>query len=634
MRLFSKKEPAAAQSAAHSSAPVSSTNADPRTDPTLIRVFDEFGRELFITKEQWRTSVLPGTLKSNWNNPDQLYGIIVGALKDGFFADIVDAAEHLHRIDPVPARGACMYGVALMKNNRLDEAESVLLSHVQKHGEEGYVLTNLAKVYSARNDSQKAEATLWHALEVDPNQDNGFGWYAAIYRERSGEQAGLEALCRVAALPGSWRAQLWLARAALDVHNLEKALGCYQESLSRVGDKIPADLLMQMGGDLGKHGHITELLQLTEPRFVPELHGLQVGNNLIKAHLDLGEIEPARRVLDQLYALNRPDYKQHLSFWDTEIAKARIARTTVTEEEPLNVAIATVDGPVWLKPSTSGTELFTTKLQDAPMISLLGFSAEVPSKSEHVQLQIADAPGRMSRALPLFLAEQVWFSSRARVQTLAPWVTGKSNGFVLSGVPWRDEDAAKYSLQGPIKSDFVTIVHLKSKSEPWTIELRLIRSSNRESLGELSASFQSANPEGAVLDLARRLLLLIAGPAQLERQAPPPSYQVPTGMNFPTYLLRLEQLLAVRCAGMEGVGPSFLNGEREIIDGNLQLCVACPDNIGTRLLFAKTLLAMKMVRPDLIGEFKDKIILLQQKKPLRGPANGVLQKMFDEALTV
>jgi hypothetical protein len=43
---------------------------------------------------------------------------------------------------------------------------------------------------------------------------------------------------------------------------------------------------------------------------------------------------------------------------------------------------------------------------------------------------------------------------------------------------------------------------------------------------------------------------------------------------------------------------------------------------------------MKRVRPDLIGEFKDKIILLQQKKPLRGPANGVLQKMFDEALAV
>jgi tetratricopeptide (TPR) repeat protein len=633
MGLFGKKE-SQTESSGRSTEAGSAPKVDPGNDPNLIRVFDEFGRELFITKEHWRTTVLPGTLKKCWDNPDQLYSIIVGSLNDGYFTDVLGAAEHLYRIDPVTARGACIYGIVLTKNNRLDEAEAVLRSQMQKRGEEGYVLTNLAKVYSARNDTQKAVDTLWHALEVDPNQDNGLVWYAAIYRDRSGEEAAQNALRRVAALPGSWRAQLWLARAALDAHNLEKALGYYQESLSRVGDKIPADFLMQMGGDLGKHGHLTELLQLTEPKFVPELHGLQVGNNLIKAHLDLGEIEPACKVLDQLYALKRPDYKQQLSFWDTEIGKARIARVAVTDELPLNVTIATIEGPVWLKPLSSGTELFTTKLQDAPVISLLGFSAEVPSKSEHVQLQMADAPGRMSRALPLFLAEQVWFRSRARVQTLAPWVIGKSHGFVLSGVSWGDEDAAKYSLQGPMKSDFVAIVHLKSQSEPWTIELRLIRSSNRESLGEVSVSFQSANTEGAVLDLARRLLVLIAGPAQLERQSPPSSYQVPTGVNFPTYLLRLEQLLAVRCAGMEGVGPSFLSGERQIIDGNLQLCVACPDNIGTRLLFAKTLLAMKRVRPDLIEEFKEKIILLQRKKPLPGPANGILQKMFDEALAV
>jgi tetratricopeptide (TPR) repeat protein len=605
---------------------------DPPADPNVIPVFDEFGRQLFITKQQWRTNVLPGTLKSKWNNPDQLYAIIVGSLKDGFFADVLLAAEHLYCIDSTPARGACIYGIVLMKNDHLDEAELVFRSHIEKHGEEGYLLTNLAKVYSARNESQKAEETLWHALEIDPNQDNGFSWYAAIYRERSGDEAGLEALRRVAALRGSWRAQLWLARIALNAHDLGRALAYYRESLTRVSDKIPTDLLMQMSGDLGKHGYLRELLDLTEPPFVPELHGLQVGNNLIKSHLDLGEIESARKILDQLYALKRPDYKQSLSFWDTEIAKARIELTSVPEQVPLDVAIATVDGPVWLKPSSPGAELFTSKPQDAPVISFLGFSADVPSKSEHVRFQMADAAGRMSRAFPLFLAEQVWFKTTARVQTLAPWVTGKSSGFVLSGVPWRNEDAAMYSLRAPMKSDFVIVIHLKAESEPWTIELQLIRSSNGENLGELRASFQSANPEYAVLDVVRRLLLLIAGPVRLENRTPPALYQVPTGKNFPTYLLRLEQLLAVRCAGMEGISASFLNGEREIIDGNLHLCVACPDNVVTRLLFAMTLFAMKRVHPNLIEEFKGKIILLQQKKPLHGPANGILQKMFNEVL--
>src|SRR5258708_8837157 len=282
-KLFGKKP-------AQPPAPVPASQApatDPRRDPTLIQVFDKYGREMFITKDQWRTNVLPGTLKANWNNPEQLYGIIFGSLNDGFFADVLEAAERLYRIDHDLPRGVCLYGIVLMKNNRLDEAERVLSRQIQKHGDDGSVLTNLAKVYSARNEKRKADDTLWHALLVDPNQENGLVWYEAINRERDGEEAGLEAFRRVAALPGSWRAQLWLARAALKSRNLEQALAYYHESLSRVGKSVPPDLLMQMSGDLGNAGHLPELLNLTEPHFDVHVHGLPVGNNLIKAHLDL-----------------------------------------------------------------------------------------------------------------------------------------------------------------------------------------------------------------------------------------------------------------------------------------------------------------------------------------------------------
>ncbi len=188
MGLFGKKE-SNAESTSVSTQAGSTPKADPRTDPNRIQVFDEFGRELFITKEHWRTNVLPGSIKKSWDNPDQLYNLIVGSLNDGYFADVLEAAKHLHGIDSVTARGACIYGIVLTKNNRLDEAEVVFRSQLEKHGEEGYVLTNLAKVYSARNETQKAEDTLWHGLEVDPNQDNGLAWYVAIHRDRSGEAA-------------------------------------------------------------------------------------------------------------------------------------------------------------------------------------------------------------------------------------------------------------------------------------------------------------------------------------------------------------------------------------------------------------------------------------------------------------
>jgi len=294
-------------------------------DSGLIRFFDQSGAEVFVTKEQWRTSILPASLKSHWEDPEALYGIVVLALQDDFAADVLDAAEHLHRVDPLPSRGACVFGIALIKTRQLDKAEQIFRTYLEHHGEDGTVLTNLAQIYSARNDAERAEATLWHALEVDPNQDNGLSWYAVIHRERSGKEAEVEAWRRVAAIPGSWRAQLWLARAALESRNRERGMAYYHESMSQVGDNIPADFLMQMTGDLGQHGLLPELLEFSEPRFDPAIHGLQVGNNLIKANLELGRFDAARKILNQLRLLKRPDWNQSLSFWDTEITRAQIA---------------------------------------------------------------------------------------------------------------------------------------------------------------------------------------------------------------------------------------------------------------------------------------------------------------------
>jgi hypothetical protein len=77
-----------------------------------------------------------------------------------------------------------------------------------------------------------------------------------------------------------------------------------------------------MSGDLGTHGLLAELLELCEPLFVPEVHGLQVGNNLIKANLGLRRIDRARRILNRLRILQRPDWPPQLAFWEEEIAKA------------------------------------------------------------------------------------------------------------------------------------------------------------------------------------------------------------------------------------------------------------------------------------------------------------------------
>jgi hypothetical protein len=69
-KLLSRKEPGRAES----------ISSDPVKDPDLIRIFDVYGREMFITRQQWRNNVLPGNIKESWNKPDDLYNLIYSAL--------------------------------------------------------------------------------------------------------------------------------------------------------------------------------------------------------------------------------------------------------------------------------------------------------------------------------------------------------------------------------------------------------------------------------------------------------------------------------------------------------------------------------------------------------------------------
>ncbi|MGH9967100.1 MAG: tetratricopeptide repeat protein [Pyrinomonadaceae bacterium] len=525
-KLFSKQAPApkSHQSGAVETGTTVALPADPASDPNLIRVFDKYGQEMFITKDEWRLKVLPDAIRSRWNEPDELYAIIVGALNDGLHLDVLDGAARLYSIDPLPLRGTCLFAIVLMKNAQLDEAERVLRSYLEKYGEDGVVLTNLAKVYAERNQTQMAEGTLWHALELDPNQDNGLDWYQALQHERGGEEARVNALQRIAALPGSWRAQIWLARAALESNNLQQALGYYRDSLSRLGQLVPANALMQISGDFGNHGHLSELLELTEPHFAVESHALQVGNNLIKAHLDLGHLDQAKHLLDQLYSLKRPDWRETLGYGETEIAKARVAEAQPNQDEPWHMEMNAIQGPIWLDPSSQAMRLFELA-GGGPQITFLGGSVEAPNASDQAELQMANAPGRMSRALPLYLAERIEFSCQARVQTWLPWMA--NGGFVVSGVTWTEQSVVEYNRLAADKSDYVVVVHLKTKSEAWQAELRLLQAEDGHCLATLDSSFTPSSPSMGISDLAQRLAHLLTEKADFKRRVTPPLYQLP-----------------------------------------------------------------------------------------------------------
>jgi len=189
----------------------------------VIRVYDQFGRTVSIGREAWRRDVLLPNLQSNRGNPDALYDLIVGALDDEFAADVLDAARHLADTDPKPPRGATVLGVVLLQLEDFSGAREVLERAIARYGENPYLLANLARAWAALGDDARAQALIWRALELDPNEPTSLNWLIANLQQRGGAAAVLAAYARAAALPGSWRAQLWLARDALERGDLPSA---------------------------------------------------------------------------------------------------------------------------------------------------------------------------------------------------------------------------------------------------------------------------------------------------------------------------------------------------------------------------------------------------------------------------
>src|ERR1700683_3075745 len=193
MGFFSKKKSEPAKQSAPAGAP-----ANPAQNKDLIRLVDPFGRDTFITRQEWQDKVLPANLKRAWDKPDELYGMICGAINDGFRPSVVEATERLFKTDSDRHRAAFIWGIVLREEARLDEAEKVFRDYLTERGANGVILSNLAKVYDKRNDNAKRDEILWEGLQLDPNQDNGVSWFRYLERQRGGEEAERQALEKLA----------------------------------------------------------------------------------------------------------------------------------------------------------------------------------------------------------------------------------------------------------------------------------------------------------------------------------------------------------------------------------------------------------------------------------------------------
>jgi tetratricopeptide (TPR) repeat protein len=594
-----------------------------------VWVIDWYGRQQTISAKDWARSVLPSDLHFAWDKPDALASTIELALIHRCAADVLDAARHLHEIDPNKGRAVCLLADSLLYSGHDLEAERILDFHVQQHGEEAGVVATRAIIEYARGRSRRAEELLWRSIELDPNGARAVGNYAGLSYQRGGVQAEVEAMTRIAALPGSWRADVALVWVALNDKNLEVGLKHAGEALRKAPRPAPIDLLESLAHALISQGHLPEVVNLVAPHFDAKLHGLPVGSALIKTYLDLGQIDFAARILTQLREFKTLMTESALNYWEAQIADSRheVADPVSISEETFGYM--TFEGPIWLPRNSSAAELFPAKSTDGPSIALLPFSADAPEGPEKLPREWGSLLSGYSRATPLFLLEQLEFHTNARAFAIVPWVRDAGVPGLYDSI--NDARAATLTRNAPLKSEFVITGHFANPGRAGQLAVRLIRVSDGNLVQSFRIAFDIERPEHACNELSKELRNAAMAQLGVKANYPPGQYRLPSDIDFLRYLLSCDDLLALRCSAQSGVSAETWLGERLVIERALMLAVEYPRNVPVRILLAQIVHATRAVRPSVPPEFKEKLSLLERQHPLSEPTHSVLQSIINAA---
>jgi tetratricopeptide (TPR) repeat protein len=528
--------------------------------------------------------------------------MIFQSLNDGFTQDLLEASEQLLAIDPNPERGHVVRGIVLMKNGDLDGAEEVLQRYVQKYGPTGSVLTNLAKVYSGRGEQDKAETTLWEGLALDPNQDNGLLWWAAIHRERGGKEAFLDAMQKAAAIDGSWRPQLWLARECLENKDLATAKRYYDYILKTAAEQ--PDVLMMVSGDLGKQGHIREVLDTVLPFYDPERHDIRAGINFLQAYLETKDFTGGGKLLHRLFALNRLDLKDHLMFYSTEFDKLKDSGPKLASEADLPMAATAFrfDRPIWGYGLEDPMWLFPPKRNDGKSIAILALANTSPTDLEVPAAQREDFLGRLTRSIPLYLLESFYYWTDIKPTVVLPVAMGK--GPLVFGKEWSVEFIRGYA-EG--LSDTALTGSLEQVGENVTLRLSVWNCRTGMPVKTFERSSTPQTMGTTVLQFEKELLDHFIGSWVGSTTR---FYVRPAAGVLDRYLLCLGQSLSQVLARNSALPVDQMWGERNMYECYLATALELKDAQVPRILFLAALANGKAYGSSVYDEFQRQALAL------------------------
>ncbi len=569
----------------------------------FVELYDADGKPIRILKQQWFQQVLPDQIKQRWNDPDALYGLIIQAIKDGFSEAVQDAARRLKEIDKIEERGSTVLAIVYMKTNQIDEAEQELMAYIEKYGRTGIILTNLAKVYFEQGKYEETEKTLWEALCIDPNQENGLPWWVLRQKEKFGAQRVPEMLKKASEIEGSWLPQVYLAALFLEQKNLETAMSLYNRIIHYA--KSNNGVLYRISGDLGRFGYPKEAIQLVAPLYHPEKDDIRTGLNLVQSYYKMGMKKEGLDLLDKLKQLQRLDIQSFIT--DMTQKLNNIWQEPSAEQKNLSnvkFILSMFDKPVWSYGLCSPDWLLPEK-KNARKIGILSYSDLSPAKGELAEAVKEEDAGRLSRSLPLMLHESTLFFSDYAPTVIIPVAAGigpvvsKTNTSVEQLKILAENNSCEKVLTGSIYID----------SSKYEIETQIF-DVKKDTVERIK--FQ-ANKEDFGLRVREHLILIhekLGAPLPENESTRAGIYSLPGAAIMKDYLVALSQSLVQTLALNKMIDAKTIWGERNILNGCLKLASANPQNQVLEAIFVSGLTKSKAYGSDIYKEYQRSVLAL------------------------
>ncbi|MEQ1633267.1 MAG: hypothetical protein ABL997_12895 [Planctomycetota bacterium] len=585
-------------------------------------MFDAFGRPQPLGREQWRKDVLPKLVESYAHAPDRLAAMILQYLRDGLASDLLPAALRLAALDPDHERGLSILAAVQREVGELDGCEATLKELQQKLPASVSPLVGLAMVRDKAGNRAAAVALLWEALQKDGNHPDALHGWLQFEHQRRGQDGYAEALDEVCSLPNTWRPQLWRARQALSVKDVDKALSEYRAVIARAGNE--SDAMFMMVNDLGRAGQMDAIRELVLPRYRIEQHHPGIGVALLSYYVQTKQPEPGMELLHQLRVRFQRALDSQLGPFDAEFT-----RMTLPAAEPIQgtpkVMIYRMDRPLWY-PVLAKPEFLLPPARSDKQVLFAGL-AVLGDALKTAQVAREDELGRLSRSVPLFLAEQLWLLAGIPSSTALPVVEG--GGWVVSGVPWVEDKLAELLTDSERKSTRIVTGAVRPDGTHRRIDLWVYDTATKQRIGHATATGEDGKLGPVYLQLLAELSPLVSGPRDL---AP----QVGDANFWDRYATAQAQLAALVIAAQGAMKKDRVYGHRAILEWILALALDERRSVQARMLLSAALAADaaigSKVHRELAAPFAELFRVEPANSPFARTALPVLRSLGLEAL--